>query len=483
MRRPLRRAVRYLATVGLATSCAVTVVTAGGIATASASPVTARSAASAPQPPLPISSGAPHSTSTAHVTLTPNTVVISPTLLRSSLVAVSPDGSTYTFSSASGPFAQLAPNKVILLEGFDAGVVTSVHHVAGKLVVATTPATLSQIIQSGTIVVDSPPDYAGAFGSDIDTTPLSSADESPAPSGGANPEILVDPAIAHGWNYSGKDKTGDLTYSISLAGDSDGLHAYGGFCYSSDGSGSVSGTCGGPLSLLGSVNGLISFKTQTANIDVLKGQPPKGSFSLSGFTAQLKVSYVAKRETGSQIGGKLKAEVLPFSFEMPVCPPPGFCAGIPLYTKFTVSLLVTLGISAKNSVMQGGFTVLVAGSGSVVDQTGFKVIAGSAAGFHLSGKFNPGTSITLGASGAEVALQLKLALGLGIRSLNAMFYLAFVAAIGQVTGSLVAGELCQNYYANFSINGGIEAQLWIFKVPLVSVTLWSKKESDTQPGC
>ncbi len=421
------------------------------------------------------------------MTLSPNTVVIDPALLRSSLVGVSPDGSTFTFSTASGPLAKLAPGKVILLYGYDAGVVSTVRHAAGKLVVATTPATLSQIVQSGTINVNSPPDYAGAFGSDIDTDTLTAAylghSQPTGGAGTASPQLVVGPAIAHGWNYSGKDKTGDLTYSITLAGDSDGLHAAGNFCYSSDGSGNVSGTCGGPLSLLGTVNGLISFKSQVAAITVPKGLPPKGSYSLSGFTAQLQVNYTAKRESGSQIGGKLKAEALPFAFEMPVCPPPGFCAGIPLYTKFTLSLLVTLGISSKNSVMQGGFTVLVAGSGSVVDQTGFKVIAGSAGGFHLSGKFLPGTSLTLGGSGAEVALQLKTALGLGIRSLNAMFYLSFISAIGQVTGSAVAGQFCQNYYADFSITGGVEAQLWIFKIPLVSVTLWSKKETDTQPGC
>ena len=408
------------------------------------------------------------------MTFTPNTIVVSPAQVRSSLVGVSSDGSKYTFSSASGPLAKLAPGKVLLLEGFDAAQVTSVTHAGGKLVVATTPVPLPSLIQSGNIDVNTPPDFSGAFGSDVTASQALSL----VPSGG---RPLVTPAVAHGWNYSGKDPTGDLTYSISLAGDSDGLHAYGGFCYSSDGTGSISGTCGGKLSLKGEINGLVSFQTEAAKIAILKGQPPKGSFSLSGFTAKLKVTYVAIRGTGSQIGAKLKPFNLPFSFEMPVCPPPAFCGGVPLYTKFEVSLLVTLGISSKNSTLQGGFTVLVVGSGSVVDQTGFKVIAGSAGGFHVSGQFNPGTSITLGSSAAEVALQMKTSLGIGIRSLNAMLYLAFIAAIGQTTGSAVAGQLCQNYYADFSIKGGIEVQLWIFKVPLASVVLWSKGETDN--GC
>ena len=236
--------------------------------------------------------------------------------------------------------------------------------------------------------------------------------------------------------------------------------------------------------LKGEVNGLVSFQTENAKLAILKGQPPKGSFSLSGLSFKLNVSYTAVRGEDSVIGAKLiKAFAIPFAFEMPVCPPPAFCAGIPLYTKVELSLLVDISFSSKNSTMKGGYTVIVAGSGSVLDQTGFKVIAGSAGGWHVSGKFNPGTSITPGAAAALVALQLKTALGIGIRGLNAMLYLAFISSFGQVTGSAVAAELCQNYYADFTIKAGAEAQLWIFKIPLVAVTLWSKSESMSQPGC
>ncbi len=58
-----------------------------------------------------------------------------------------------------------------------------------------------------------------------------------------------------------------------------------------------------------------------------------------------------------------------------------------------------------------------------------------------------------------------------------------IKVIGQNTGSAVAGQFGQNYYADFIIKGGIEAQLWIFKVPIVGVDLWSKAETSTQPGC
>jgi hypothetical protein len=459
--------------------------------------------------PVPVGVGDPHATSSASVTFTPNTVVISPSQVSSSLRSVSSDGSTYTFSNSSGNLGELAKGKVMLLEGFDAAVVTGVQHAGSSLVVSTAPAELSDIVQSGSIHVDAPPDYSDAFGTATSDASAGTSDSTAAwsPNAGGGPveiaravpdaarldaarlgaagriEAVPDGFSGHGWQYTGHDPTGKFTYSISLVASAAGLQAYGGFCYSSDGSGNVSGTCGGPLSLSGQINGTVSWSNAVSVIDVTKGQPPKGNFSLSGLTFKLHVTYTALRTTGTQIGAKLPPFNLPFSFEMPVCPPPAFCGGVPLYTKNELSLLLTLGISSKDAVIRGGFTMLVSGPGSVVDQSGFKVLAGSSSSFHLSGMFDPGTSVTLGASAVEVALQDKVSLGLGVKWLNAMFYIALIAAIGQVTGSEVASEFCQNFYATFTIKGGAEVQLWIFKVPLVSVTLWTKSEKMTQSPC
>ena len=78
---------------------------------------------------VPVDVGNPHASSSANVTFTPKTVVISPSQVSSSLSSVSADGSTYTFSKSSGPLGELAPGKVMLLEGFDAANVTGVQHV------------------------------------------------------------------------------------------------------------------------------------------------------------------------------------------------------------------------------------------------------------------------------------------------------------------------------------------------------------------
>ena len=184
MKRLLTRG-RHLTVVSTAISCAFAVFIAGAGAIADASPVATSPSGYLPssasggtrlmaQGTLPIGVGDPHGSSNAQVTFTPNTVVVSPAQVRSSLVGVSADGSTYTFSGATGPLAKLAPGKVLLLEGFDAAQVTKVTRSGPKLVVVTTPASLPSLIQSGNIDVNTPPDFSGAFGSDVTADPAAS---------------------------------------------------------------------------------------------------------------------------------------------------------------------------------------------------------------------------------------------------------------------------------------------------------------------
>ena len=334
--------------------------------------------------PLPVDVGDPGGTASGQVTFTPNTVVITASQVRDSLTGVSADGSTYTFSSDSGPLGDLAPGKVMLLESLDAARVTSVNHDGSTLVVNTSPISLSDLIQSGSIDESGPPDLSGAFASEAgaDTTSQSTATLPPGATSSASATATqsaartgvrggpVELTAFSGSGYTYSNKSGDLAYSITLTGGADGIHAVGGFCFSSDGSGSVTGTCSGDnVYLKGDLTGLLSWQSQSAKMTMAKGQPSKGSLSMSGLSAQLTVTYVALRGKAGQIASKLPAFEIPFTFEMPVCPAPTFCAGVPLYMKVQLSVLITLGISAENASMQGGFSAVVAGSGSAVDQT------------------------------------------------------------------------------------------------------------------
>jgi hypothetical protein len=64
------------------------------------------------------------------VSYTSKTVDVDRATVASNLISVSPDG-TYTFNSASGALAKLAPGKVMLLEGTDVADVTGVSRSGG----------------------------------------------------------------------------------------------------------------------------------------------------------------------------------------------------------------------------------------------------------------------------------------------------------------------------------------------------------------
>ena len=97
------------------------------------------------------------------VSYTSKTVDVARATVASSLIGVSPDG-TYTFSSTTGALAKLAPGKVMLLEGTDVADVTGVSRRGGHLVVQTTPASLTDLIQNGHIAFSAPMDASDVIG-------------------------------------------------------------------------------------------------------------------------------------------------------------------------------------------------------------------------------------------------------------------------------------------------------------------------------
>lgn len=446
---------------------------------------------------LPVDTGDPAATSTAHVTFTPQTVVIDPAEVRSSLIGVSADGSTYTFSNDTGPLGELARGKVMLLESLDAANVTRVSHVGNTLVVATSPTTLPDLVESGSIRIHAPPDLSGAFGSEVGSGPVSSASTTsavvPTPDSGASagPPIVLDgfKPSSSGFSYSGK--IGNLAYSIAFAGKSDGVHITGELCYSLNGSGEGSGkvsiSCGTLLSMEATLAGVFDYQDENAYISFSNGHLDTSTMSLSGLTGTLSVKYKALRGNEPNVNADPPVFRLPFSFEMPLCPAPYFCDGVPLYSKVELAVLVKLGIAGKGSIIEGGVSVNLGGSASV-DEPGSSRLLGSSTGFHISGKFTPGPSFTPDSSAVLIAVQTKIGLGLGIKSLNVLYYLSFVAAVGQTTPSAVVsgvnpGQLCEDYDADFTISGSAEAQIFKKNIPLSAVTIYEKKASYKQPGC
>jgi hypothetical protein len=421
-----------------------------------------------------------------HVVLTSKTVVISPSIVSSSLSSVSGNGATYTFSHDNGPLAQLAPGKVMLLEGRDAAVVTTLEHSGGKLIVGAVPASLGDVVQSGQIDVSGPPDAAGAVGAQLDTAPPPPAPKSAGYvvfGGGTAPSRSASPGPVYNDSntFAYQGTTGGFTYKVGFTGKSDGLHATGDFCYQLVGSASGS-SCGNGLSINVTLDGVFTWSNEDLKIGVAHSAVSSGGFSLSGMTSQITLNYTVLRGDEPKIGADPPVLKIPFAFEAPLCGTPLGCAGLPLYSKFELAILIKLGISSKNSTIQGGVTATVTGSGSIT-KSGLGV-TGTATNAHVKGSFTPGTALTPGAAGVEVALQNKFGVGLGIKNINALYYISAITSVGETTGSAVAGQMCKSYVGNFFITGNAEAQLFGFTVASPAKTLWkSKPVSYKQPPC
>lgn len=145
-------------------------------------------------------------------------------------------------------------------------------------------------------------------------------------------------------------------------------------------------------------------------------------------------------------------------------------------TRLRASVLLALTVAACSS----GPASAPPASGS---QAAGSAPSGPSTFSSTAGSFTPGTSITPGASAAELALQLKFGIGLGYKGLDLRNYVAFVPAIGQVTGSAVAGELCENYYGDFKIAYNAEAHLFGLSYATPAAILYEKKATYEQPGC
>ena len=386
------------------------------------------------------------------LTLTSKTIEVPSSLLKS----VTGGGTTYTFSSASGPLAKVAVGKVILIEGQDAIVVTSVKHAGGQLVVGAAPASIGDVIESGQLkVTDTSSGRAPALAPMLRATGAAGARR-------PNDTLAVFPS----YSYSGKTST--FSYSLTFAGAPNGIHVTGTICYA----------CASLLNINAKLDGTFTWANQDLDMDLAGGKVKSGSFGISGMSSDLDLTYTVLRGASPGVGAKPPVFKLPVSFEAPLC----ICGGIPVYSKFELAILVTLGIGAKNSSIQGGAHVTITGSGSV-SGTGLGGASGSWTGGHVKGNFITGSALTPASAGIVVALQAKFGVGMGVKNVNALYYISPIFSIGETTGSAVAGLACVAFDGAFSVTGNFEVQLLGFKVSTPATTLFEKKASYAQPPC
>ena len=393
------------------------------------------------------------------VVFTPGTVVIPQALVSSQLAQISADGSTYTFKSATGPLASLKAGSVMFLQGKSVALVTSVSHAGGGLVVHAAPASVPDLIQSGSVAVSSPVTFGGGSFSPI------VVDE---------PKVTVNATRQAAGGSAGSDAgttaNGDvqgLKYKVTMNRAAKRLGFTVNFGYDEDG---LSGT-------IDATGYLDTFDAHMA-MYLKNDQVTSSSFLAKPLDGHVHLNWSLARGPNAKETIKIPVTTPPISWNVPF-----IAGGFPFFIKLEFQIKATIAITAKNSVLSGGVDFDYYGSGGGASVSGGLTPDGSE---KIKGNFLTAHAITLGPSGAAIAVNFpKIILGMGFPALNGNGYINVITSAGQSTGALLAGQACSKYDLDVSIKAGLGAAMFkkIPKFLLPSKTIYDKSNSYAQPGC
>jgi hypothetical protein len=414
-----------------------------------------------------------------HTAFSPNVVTVNTSTVAANLLSASSDGSTYVFKSAAGSLAQLAPGKVMLLQGYAVAVVVSVSHSGSRLTVTTRPAALTDIFKTADINFSEPIDFANAFGT-LESGSSSSDATSEARS--LEPQVALvtsgKPVVPDvGLSYVGKATKNDFSYRISVIPTLSRLKWEIQGCVGASfvtGQSCVPGKSAGGLTLDATLSGYIAKANLSGNFDIANGRNVHSSFS---FLSAGGVSITYQIIDPSKGTFKLPVLRLPMTFNVPFA-----IAGVPLLLKVSFALLVNVALSSKNSTIRGGETLTYGGTEAVTESGGSD--SGATNPMSVKGSFITNKpSVTLSSAAVEVASQMKVGFGPGLAVGNILGYGDVIVAIGQRTGTLVAGLPCSAFYLTVSGHAYMEAQVAVWRIASKPVDLFSKSYTDPRAEC
>ena len=408
--------------------------------------------------------------------MAPGVVVVNAATVAANLVSVSSDGSTFVFKSSAGPLSQLTPGKVMLLQDYTAAVVVSASHSGSRLTVTTRPAAMTDLFKTADISFSQPIDFANVFGDlSAGSSPSDPADRVTS----LHPDLTLNgagkPVVpAVGLSYSGKGP-GDFSYGVSVFPSLSRLNWEVQGCV---GASFLSGTtCAGSstgLSMSATLSGYIAEADLSGDFDIANGRNVRSSFSFLS-TGGVSITYQILDPSKGTF--KLPVLRIPMSFNVPFA-----VAGVPMLLKVSFALLVTVALSSKNSTVRGGEKLTYGGAEAVTESGGSDSAASKI--LQIAGSFVTNKpSVTLSSAAIEVASQMKVGFGPGLAAANILGYGDVIVAIGQRTGTLVAGLPCSAFYLSVSGHAYMEAQVAIWKIASKPVTLFSKDYTDPRAEC
>ena len=222
------------------------------------------------------------------------------------------------------------------------------------------------------------------------------------------------------------------------------------------------------------LSGYIAKANLSGNFDIANGRNVHSTFS---FLSVGGVSITYQILDPSKDAFKLPVLRLPMTFNVPLA-----IAGVPMLLKVSFALLVNVALSSKNSTIRGGETLTYGGAEAVTESGGSD--SGATNPMSVKGSFVTNKpSVTLSSAAVEVASQMKVGFGPGLAVANILGYGDVIVAIGQRTGTLVAGLPCSAFYLTVSGHAYMEAQVAVWRIASKPVDLFTKSYTDPRAEC
>jgi hypothetical protein len=357
------------------------------------------------------------------VTFKPATVVIDADTTRKSFQGISADGAIFVFDASSPLISKLHPGSVMLLQGLALKKVVAREEHGDAVLIATTPATLTDAIENGHIHWDAPISFASSTASN--GRPAAPDFEAPDSNRwlGAFAGMALAPAWIHlapaapiallstpadknsgsegDWKFTTKAtrESGQLNLDVDVQGAVEGLDV------------DVKGR--------GHVQ---SFGLMT-NIEISHGVVEQFQYVAKNLKGDVTIDFVATKKGDGML--KPLEMKMPGAFEMPL--PIG---GIPFVLSIGEAVIIRPALSAKNEVAEGHFKINYGGgqgfslSGSTMSPQGQpdgknEITSSSSVGLapfaYVVGFAMPRIELGLGFEKASGFLSLSNAVPSGIR--------------------------------------------------------------------
>lgn len=424
----------------------------------SASAEPARAQGGAAVKPAPNDSGG----SAIGVSYSAATVVIPTNQVTSELQSVSKDGSTYTFSSDTGALRRLKKGSVMFLRGVAVRNVTSVAKKRGHLVVVTSPAAITDLVQNGKLNWSTPVNFARAYAIGGAAVPVESARDVSARSALLSRFGLQ---AVTGKKYTIKGSTHSYKFTATFRSEKKAVGVD--FTISKSSPVDVSVTISGTLDNLSSA-GSIAIANQHLS---------HAKLSASGLKGQFKISYSFKpiSQLGLGNAGGIKI-TLPAEITLPFA-----VGGVPFFLGIKTAFFASVGFSKFDQSVDGSYTINYDGKGGfTTSSSGATSALGALTGI---GKIvlDAANAVRNGPLSVIFGAQVpQLELGLGVKGLNVGGFVTLVAQ----TGVELQGSNCDTRGFEILGSAGAEANFFGFSSSLGSTRLFDKQYSAAYPrGC